>query len=86
MAQLRHKPPHDPAVRTRRSDPRSTRGQEHAPRKPRRGPAWALLAVSLTMLAMGLVLPQGLVLAAGLVTSGVAAHLLTSPREHRPRS
>ncbi|MFE7763531.1 hypothetical protein [Streptomyces sp. NPDC057438] len=45
----------------------------------RRGRAWALLAGSLVMLVMGMVLPQGLLLASGLVTAGMATHLLAPP-------
>ncbi|MET8331413.1 hypothetical protein [Streptomyces sp. NPDC005181] len=50
------------------------------PREVRRGPAWALMALSLAMLITGMVLPNGLLLAAGLVTAGMAAHLFTPPR------
>ncbi|MDX2906794.1 hypothetical protein PV464_43525, partial [Streptomyces scabiei] len=60
------------------------------PRPPRayrrrRGRAWALLAVSLAMLVLGMVLPQGLLLASGLVAAGMATHLLAPPdRPERP--
>jgi hypothetical protein len=51
----------------------------------RRGRAWALLAASLAMLVMGMVLPQGLLLASGLVAAGMATHLLAPPdRPERP--
>ncbi|WP_407555303.1 DUF3040 domain-containing protein [Streptomyces sp. Pv4-95] len=74
------------------SDPRAARGRETGrPRRPRgnrRGPAWALLVLSVTMLVMGLVLPHGPVLAAGLVAASVAAYLFAPPQDpagHRPR-
>ncbi|MFF6779691.1 hypothetical protein [Streptomyces sp. NPDC012510] len=76
---------HTPETRTRHSDPRSARGSEPGRPGPprghrgRRGPAWALLAVSMAMLVTGVVLPQGLLLASGLVTAGMAAHLLAPP-------
>lgn len=57
-------------------------GQPRRPPAYRRTPAWVLLAVALTMLVTGLVLPQALLLAAGLVTVGVALHLLSSPHRH----
>lgn len=68
-----------------RSDPHFARGlQTGRPRQPReyqrrRGPAWALLALSLAMLVMGMVLPQGLLLATGLVSAGMALCLLAPP-------
>ncbi|WP_413799902.1 DUF3040 domain-containing protein [Streptomyces iranensis] len=73
--------------RMARSDPRFARGLgEGRPCRPweyRHGPAWALLAVSLTMQVVGMLLPQGLLLAAGLVVAGMAAHLFVSPRGRR---
>ncbi|WP_351231588.1 DUF3040 domain-containing protein [Streptomyces sp. NPDC002133] len=74
------------------SDLRYVRGLEagrpRRPREYRRGPAWALLVLSVAMLVTGLVLPQGLILAAGLVTAGATAHLFAPPQDpagHRPR-
>ncbi|MDW8808805.1 hypothetical protein P1P68_29435 [Streptomyces scabiei] len=68
--------PHAPGPRPRPRPPRPNR---------RRGRAWALLAVSLAMLVMGMVLPQGLLLASGLVAAGMATHLLAPPdRPERP--
>lgn len=81
-------PLHDLEARTRRSDARFARGLGTGrPRPPReyrrrRGPAWALLAASMAMLVTGVVLPQGLLLAAGLVTAGIATYLLAPP--HAP--
>ncbi|OPF84644.1 hypothetical protein VT50_0201005 [Streptomyces antioxidans] len=74
---------HELEERMARSDPRFARGLgEGRPRRPREyrhGPAWALLAVSLAMQVVGMLLPQGLLLAAGLVVAGIAAHLFVSP-------
>ncbi|MET7497564.1 hypothetical protein [Streptomyces sp900116325] len=63
-------------------------GRARRARTVRRRPAWALPALSLAMLITGMVLPQGLLLAAGLVTAGMAASLSTPARdrtEPRPR-
>ncbi|MGA5810718.1 DUF3040 domain-containing protein [Streptomyces cellulosae] len=72
-----------------RSDPRFARGLDtgNPGAQPpgyrrRRGRAWALLAFSLAMLVVGMLLPQGLLLASGLVTAGMATHLLAAP--HTP--
>ncbi|AQA12513.1 DUF3040 domain-containing protein [Streptomyces malaysiensis] len=82
---------HELEERMARSDPRFARGlREGRPRRPReyrRGPAWVLLAVSLAMQVAGMLLPQGLLLAAGLVVAGIAAHQFVSPpgrRSDRP--
>ncbi|WP_320778681.1 hypothetical protein [Streptomyces sp. CRN 30] len=45
----------------------------------RRGATWAVLVLSLPVLVAGLLLPQGLLLAAGLVMSGTAAAVLRFP-------
>lgn len=83
---------HDLEERMERSDPRFARGLDagrpRPPREYRRRLAWVLLAVSVSMLVGGLVLPQGLLLATGLVVAGVAAHLFAVRRGsagHRPR-
>ncbi|MFD9214957.1 DUF3040 domain-containing protein [Streptomyces sp. NPDC087659] len=79
-------------ARMRPSDPRFARGLDAGhpgpPRECRRRPARALLAAALALLVAGLVLPQGLMLAAGLVVAGMAAQFLTAPRRpagRRPR-
>ncbi|MFD7506673.1 hypothetical protein [Streptomyces sp. NPDC059850] len=84
MARPGTQPSHDVQARTRRSAPPGAHGpgtghprRAHADRR-RRGPARVLLALSVVMLVMGMVLPQGPLLAAGLVTAG-AAHLLAPP-------
>ncbi|MFF3849300.1 DUF3040 domain-containing protein [Streptomyces sp. NPDC002328] len=72
---------------TKRSAPRFPRGLDTGrPRRPRssrrprrRGPGWALLVLAAAMLIVGVTLPQGLLLASGLVTAGMATHLLTTP-------
>ncbi|MEU6040690.1 DUF3040 domain-containing protein [Actinomadura sp. NPDC047616] len=84
MAQPGRNPLHDLEAQMRRSDPRFARGRDTGnPRRPRRrGWAWALLALSLATLAVGMVLPHGMLLASGLVTAGVATYLLSAP--HAP--
>ncbi|MEU2281486.1 DUF3040 domain-containing protein [Streptomyces sp. NPDC013178] len=80
-------PLHDLETRTQRGDPRFARGLGTGhPRRPRehrrrRGPAWTLLALSAAMLITGMVLPQGLLLAVGLVTAGMATQLLAPPHD-----
>ena len=62
-------------------------------RRPRRlrtsryGAAWLILVVSITLLIMGMVLPQTLIIAAGLVLAAVAGHLFdpTNAARRRPR-
>ncbi|MBE1596883.1 MULTISPECIES: hypothetical protein [Streptomyces] len=73
--------PSAPEQGTRRSGPRGRLAPPLPPRayRRRRGRAWALLALSLVMLIMGMALPQGLLLASGLVTAGIATHLLAPP-------
>jgi hypothetical protein len=90
MTQPGTDPLHDLETRTRRNDPRFARELElRQPRRPRadrgrRGLAWALLAVSVLMVITGMLLPQGLLLAAGLVAAGTAAHLLALAPAHDP--
>ncbi|MEU9482096.1 DUF3040 domain-containing protein [Streptomyces decoyicus] len=87
MTQSNADPLYDLEVQTRRSDARFAHGlQTGRPHRPhayrrRRGPAWALLALSVTMLLMGMIRPQGLLLASGLVTAGVAMYLLAPPND-----
>lgn len=72
---------------TQLMDAHSARGpasERPRPPKYRRGPAWVLAAVSLTTVTMGLMLPQGLLLATGLVTAAAAVHMFAPPRGHRP--
>ncbi|MFI7100952.1 hypothetical protein ACIBK8_16460 [Streptomyces sp. NPDC050161] len=85
MTQPRTGPPHGLGTPTRRSTSRGARGvpPRRRPHRPhayrRRGPAWALLAASVAMLVMGMILPQGLLFASGLVTVGTATYLLAPP-------
>lgn len=87
MRQPDTNPLHDLEAQTQQSDPHFAHGLQTArPYQPReyrrrRGPAWVLLALSLAMLVMGMVLPQGLLLASGLVTAGMATHLLAPPHD-----
>ncbi|MFG2891190.1 hypothetical protein [Streptomyces sp. NPDC048248] len=92
MTQQGGNPLHDLEEQPHHSDPRGYRGRETGrPRRPRgnrRGPAWALLVLSVATLVMGLVLPHGPLLAAGLVMAGVAAYLFAPPQDpagQRPR-
>ncbi|WP_207620872.1 DUF3040 domain-containing protein, partial [Streptosporangium minutum] len=83
MAQSGTDPLHALEEQMQPSDPQVARAREAGrPRQPRayprrRGLALALLVLSVTMLVTGMVLPQGLLLAAGLVTAPLATHLLT---------
>ncbi|WP_409467241.1 DUF3325 family protein [Streptomyces sp. HC307] len=87
MAQPGTNPLHDLEAQTQRSDPHFARGLETGhPRQPReyrrrRGLAWALLALSVAMMITGMVLPQGLLLATGLVTAGMATYALAPPHD-----
>ncbi|MET8964206.1 hypothetical protein ABZX69_32860 [Streptomyces sp. NPDC004074] len=76
--------PHVHDERVERRNLRGARGPETGhPRRPperRRGLAWALPALAVAMLVVGLVLPQGLILAAGLVMAGVAAYVFAPPQ------
>lgn len=93
MAQPADAPLHESEDRTVRNGPRFAHGpgagRPRRPRERRRWGAWALLAVSLAMQVVGMLLPQGLLLAAGLVLAGTAAKLFVSPlvsprRQRRP--
>ncbi|MFF3015719.1 DUF3040 domain-containing protein [Streptomyces sp. NPDC057939] len=80
MAATDDGPLRDLAAGTARTDPRFVHalnaGHPRRPLEYRRGKAWMLLVVALAALTVGLVLPQGLLLAAGLVMAGEAARLL----------
>lgn len=73
----------------RRSDPEFARafrvGRPCRPREYRNRPAWAVLALGGGGFVYGAVFGQGLLLASGLVTVGVAAHLLDPARVRTPR-
>ncbi|MDX2648647.1 DUF3040 domain-containing protein [Streptomyces sp. PA03-1a] len=76
----RHKAIEDIEAETRRTDPRFAEGlrtgRPCAPREYRRRLGWFLLAVALAWILVGIVLPQGLLMAAGLVLAGIAAGVL----------
>lgn len=61
------------AARNRRA------GRQLREDRRRRGPVWALLTLPVAMPITGMMLPQGLLLAAGLVTAGMATYLLVPP-------
>ncbi|MFJ9736666.1 hypothetical protein [Streptomyces sp. NPDC101166] len=76
-------PPGGPPL-PRGLDTEHTRPPRPLRRSRRRGPAWALLAFAAVTLVAGVALPQGLLLATGLVTAGMATHLLTAPSPRVP--
>ncbi|MCZ4513926.1 DUF3040 domain-containing protein [Streptomyces sp. ActVer] len=83
----------DLEARLRLDDPRFAhgfgRGRPRRPREYRRGRAWLAMALALTAVVVGAVLPHGLLLAAGLVAAACAVNLFdTSRRRHLrpPRS
>ncbi|UQS31546.1 hypothetical protein J5J01_07890 [Streptomyces fradiae] len=74
--------------RTGRTRPRPGRGRVtappvgsrgHRPRPLGRKTAWSLLAAALAALTAGIMLPDGLLLAFGIVAAGVAGHLFEPP-------
>ncbi|MEW1871983.1 DUF3040 domain-containing protein [Streptomyces caelestis] len=78
----------DLAARLEREDPRSVRPLPESrpvrPRAYRRTGAWCALAIGVVMLAAGVVVPDGLLIAAGLVLAGIAVQLLDPDRDGRP--
>lgn len=80
------------AARLEHDDPRFARslsaGQPTRPREYRRTGAWWALVIGVTMLIAGVIVPDGLLIAGGLVLSGIAVQLL-DPNHHpgtrRPR-
>lgn len=77
----------DLAARLERDDPRFARalgsGRPARPREYRRTRAWGSLAVAVSLLAAGMVLPEGILVAAGLVLAGIAVPLF-DPHRDRP--
>jgi hypothetical protein len=80
-----HKAIEDIEAETRRTDPRFAEGlrtgRPCAPREYRRRLGRLLLAVSLAWILIGIVLPQGLLIAAGLVLAGIAGGVLDPRRD-----
>ncbi|MFG2515130.1 DUF3040 domain-containing protein [Streptomyces sp. NPDC048584] len=78
----------DLATRLEHEDPRFVRslseGRPARPREYRRTSAWCALVIGVTMLAAGIIVPDGLLIAAGLVLSGIAVQLLDPHRDERP--
>ncbi|MEQ8145904.1 DUF3040 domain-containing protein [Streptomyces sp. OP7] len=70
----------DLAARLEHEDPRFARslaaGRPARPREYRRAGAWWVLIAGLGMLVAGIVVPDGLLIAAGLVTSGIGVQLI----------
>ncbi|CAL9492743.1 DUF3040 domain-containing protein [Streptomyces sp. enrichment culture] len=69
----------DLAARVERDDPRFARslssGRPALPREYRRTRAWWVLGIGLVLLLAGLIMPDGLLIAAGLVLSGIGVQL-----------
>ncbi|CAL9515617.1 hypothetical protein [Streptomyces sp. Tu 3180] len=77
------------SARPRSARPRSA-GRPARPRAYRHARAWWVLGTGVVMLIAGVVLPDGLLIAAGLVLSGIAVQLLDPDRRRtdgprRPR-
>ncbi|MFD6905643.1 DUF3040 domain-containing protein [Streptomyces sp. NPDC060077] len=74
----------DLAARLEHEDPRFVHslsaGQPARPREYRRTGAWWALVIGVTMLIAGVIVPDGLLIAAGLVLSGIAVQLLDPDR------
>ncbi|MFF0013863.1 DUF3040 domain-containing protein [Streptomyces sp. NPDC005374] len=79
----------DLAARLEREDPRFARalgsGRPARPREYRRTSAWGTLAVAVAFLVVGMVLPEGILVAAGLVLAGIAVPLF-DPHRDRPHN
>ncbi|MER6403084.1 DUF3040 domain-containing protein [Streptomyces viridosporus] len=79
----------DLATRLQKEDPHFARsfsdGRPTPPREYRRTRAWWALGIGLTLLIAGMVLPDGLLIATGLVVSGISVHLLDPIDPHRQR-
>ncbi|MEU3095323.1 DUF3040 domain-containing protein [Streptomyces sp. NPDC006967] len=84
MPQSNDDRPVDLAARLEHEDPRFVRslstGQPARPREYRRTGAWWALVIGVTMLIAGVIVPDGLLIAAGLVLSGIAVQLLDPDR------
>src|SRR5690606_14092605 len=69
----------DLAARIEQEDPRFARslsdGRPALPREYRRKRAWWVLGIGLVLLVAGLIMPDGLLIAAGLVLSGIGVQL-----------
>ncbi|MGW6292352.1 DUF3040 domain-containing protein [Streptomyces sp. NPDC055058] len=78
----------DLAARIEQEDPRFARslsnGRPALPREYRRKRAWWVLGIGLVLLVAGLIMPDGLLIAAGLVLSGIGVQLFDPypPRRH----
>ncbi|WP_328688795.1 DUF3040 domain-containing protein [Streptomyces phaeochromogenes] len=79
----------DLEARVRLDDPRFAhgfgRGRPRRPREYRRGRAWLAMALALSAVVVGAVLPHGLLLAAGLVAAACAVNLFDTSRRRRLR-
>jgi len=77
----------DLAARLARDDARFARalgsGRPARPREYRRTGAWGTLAVAVILLTVGMVLPEGILVATGLVLAGIAVPLF-DPHRDRP--
>lgn len=79
MSHLHNRPQTGPETWMEPSDPRLPRPPStRRPRRPlhyRPGTAWVVLAISLTLLILGVALSEVIILAAGLVLAGTLGHL-----------
>ncbi|MFF8506571.1 hypothetical protein ACF064_00640 [Streptomyces sp. NPDC015492] len=67
-----------------RGAPRPARGPRGS-RRHRRARAWLALALSVGAVVTGILAPQGLLMAAGLVAAALAVHVLDTAPRHRGR-
>ncbi|MFH8451364.1 DUF3040 domain-containing protein [Streptomyces fungicidicus] len=87
MPQSDDERPIDLAARVEHEDPHVARspsaGRPSGPRDPRRTGAWWALVIGVTMLIAGVIVPDGLLIAAGLVLAGISVQLLDPARRQR---
>lgn len=87
---LDKRPQAGPEVWMERSEPRLPRPPSSGPRRRpiqyRPGTVWIVLAVSITLIALGVIFSQILVLAAGLILAGTLSHLFDLRAEARRRA
>lgn len=89
MASFDDRPLESPAARTYRDAPalvhavesgRPRAPREYRPRPHGRKAAWFVSALAVVAFTAGIILPNGLLLASGIVAAGLAGHLFDPPR------